>query len=255
MEGFDLTLFKIGLENGVFDQLKVMNFIYGEIKLDRQQKSNPPLVWHVSAFNKLPKLGREQLVLLLADLDQKEHFPLLKSVHDVATEFAMCTLRELMAKKGHFVASDGFGYAADFSAYTTPADGVQEIINWANWGVELDEEVYRTAKKVLDEFLKDAPSSETTQQKIDILKDELCHEKSDLQKRINSLVSESNSLDALLLALKEDPKSGFAKGTQAQIKLDELSKEINDLTFQLADVYHRLGQAETYALVKMRFDV
>ena len=180
---------------------------------------------------------------------------MLKSVHDVATEFAMCTLRELMAKKGHFVASDGFGYAADFSADTTPANGVQEIVNWANWGVELDEEVYRTAKKVLDEFLKDAPSDGTTQQKIDILKDELCQERADLQKRVDSLLSESNSLNFLLLALKEDPVSGFAKGTQAQIKLEELTKEINDLTFQLADVYHRLGQAETYKLVKMRFDV
>lgn len=255
MEEFDLTLFKIGLENGVFDQLKMMNFIYGEIKHDQRQKSKPSLVWNVSSFNKLPKTSREQLVLLLVNFNQKKHFSLLQSVHDVATEFAMCTLRELMTKNGHFVSSGGFGYAADFSADTTPADGVQEIINWVNWGVELDEEVYRTAQKVLDEFLKDAPSGGTTQQKIDILKDELCHEKSDLQKRINSLVSESNSLDALLLALKEDPKSGFAKGTQAQIKLDELSKEINDLIIQLADVYHKLGQAETYALVKMRYDV
>lgn len=252
MEEFDLTLFKIGLKEGVFDQLKVMNFIYGEIKLDRPQKDR---VWNVSSFNKLPTAAREQIIRLLIDLNEKETFSFLKSVHDVATEFAMCTLRELMAKNGHFVSSDGFGYAADFSADTTPADGVQEIISWVNWGVELDEEVYRTAKKVLDEFLKDAPSGGTTQQKIDILKDELCHEKSDLQKRINSLVSESNSLDALLLALKEDPKSGFAKGTQAQIKLDELSKEINDLIIQLANVYHKLGQAETYALAKMRYDV
>lgn len=255
MEEFDLTLFKIGLENGVFDQLKVMNFLYGEIELDRQQKNKLSLVWNVSAFNKLPMVARKQLMCLLVDVNKGKKFSLLKSVHDVATEFAMCTLRELMAKKGHFVASDGFGYAADFSADTTPADGVQEIINWVNWGVELDEEVYRMAKKVLDEFLKDAPSSEPVLQRINILKDELCQEKTNLQKSISSLITESNSLDSLLLALKDDPKVGFAKGTQAQVKLEELTKEINDLILQLANVYHKLGQAETYELVKMRFDV
>ena len=255
MKKFDLTVFKIGLENGVFDQLQMMNLIYGEMKLDRLKKEHLSFVWNVSLFNKLPETFRKQLMCLLVELNKDKTFSLLKSVHDIATELAMCALRALIAKNGHFVASNGFGYAADFSAHITPADGVREIINWANWGIELDDEVYQTAKTVLDEFLKDATSGGTTLQKINFLKDELCQEKADLQKRINSLVSESNSLDSLLLAIKEDPKSGFAKGTQAQIKLDELTEEINSLIIQLAEVYHKLGQAETYELVKMRFDV
>lgn len=38
MEQFDLTVFKIGLEQGGFDHLQLMDFIYGGIKLTRKEK-------------------------------------------------------------------------------------------------------------------------------------------------------------------------------------------------------------------------
>jgi len=255
MKEFDLTVFKIGLKEGVFDQLQVMNFIYGEIKLKRPQKDRISFVWNVSSFNKLPTTARKQLMSLLADLNKGETFSLLKSVHDIATELAMCTLRALIAKNGNFVAGDGFGYAATFSANTTPTDGVREIINWANWGIVLDVEVFQTAKHVLDEFLKDEPEQATVHERVVAKKTRLCAQKADLKKRIYALMHKSNSLEAIVLSLKKDPKSGFAKGSEAHARLEEMTSESHNLILQLADVYHQLGQAETYELVKMHYDI
>ena len=251
MDKFDLTLFKIGLKENVFDQLQVMNFIYGEIKLDRPQKDRLSLVWNVSSFNKLPTSAREQLIRLLVDLNEKETFSFLKSVHDIATEFAMCTLRSLFSKNGHFVASDGFGYATTFSSHTTPTDGVREIINWANWGIKLDDEVYRMAQKVLNAFLEKAPEKATAYECVVAKKAELMAHQEELNKSIYALMNESNSLDALLLELKENPHSHFAKGSDAHAKLEEVTSKLHELTLQLADTYHELGQAEVYELVEM----
>ena len=53
MEQFDLTVFKIGLEQGVFDHLQLMDFIYGGIKLTRKENNNLFFVLYVSHFNSL----------------------------------------------------------------------------------------------------------------------------------------------------------------------------------------------------------
>jgi len=254
MKKFDLTVFKIGLEKGVFNHLLLMELIYGSIDSNAVQRKHL-FRWNVSLFNRMPKAFRKQLVCLLVDDNKRETFSLLKSVHNVASDFAVCALRALIAKDGHFVANDCFDYVADFSAHTTPAEGVREIINWVNWGIELDDEVYQVAKTVLDEFLKDAPQGECVQQRISLLKEKLCAQRTDLEKRVHATIRKSNSLDAALLSFKEDSTSCFSKGLEAHTKLDEMTHELNDLIIQLADVYYKLGQAETYDLVKMRFDV
>lgn len=53
IEQFDLTVFKIWLEQGGFDHLQLMDFIYGGIKLTRKENNNLFLEWNVSHFNSL----------------------------------------------------------------------------------------------------------------------------------------------------------------------------------------------------------
>ena len=255
MEQFDLTVFKLGLEKGVFDHMQVMDLIYGLPKPESEQKKHLLLVWNVPLFNKFPVSLREQIIKLLVEHTHANVSYFSRPVNDIANDLAMCALRATVDPTGRRWEDDSIGYTAHFDSNVTPAIGVHEILYWAEWGIVFEDVVYRTAKCVLDEFLKDAPEKATVHERVIAKKADLLAHLKELNKSITSLMSESNSLDALLQRFQDEPCSHFAKETDAQVKLEDLTKEIFDLTAQLADTYHQLGQAETYELVKMRYEV
>lgn len=255
MEQFDLTVFKIGLEKGVFQSNQVMHLIYGDLIYAKVPPDAFSLVWNVSNFNHLPIPMRKQLVQLLRKSQpQNSHSP-ISEVDIFANNCAFSALNSILRASVPQSSSDSNILAAVFSADATPVMCVKEIINWATWGITLDDEVWETANLILNVFLKDAPEKETVHERVMAKKFELYTREKELKIRINRALSKSIIAEDKMLELENVSIDNFPQLLMTCIRHAALSREVEDLYCEFCDVHLLMGQAEIYNLVKRLYHV
>lgn len=244
MKKFDLTVFEIGLKKGVFDQIQLMNLIYGEVNLAKEMDNILFLEWNVARFNEFPIRLREQLIRLLISYTPEEA-RMFKSVHDVANELALCALESTVSPQVYQAAKGNLCHTAIFGC-TSPAVVVREIRYWVEWGIEIEDVVLKMAKLVLDEFLKDAPQCADMGARVQAKKRELVKRKDGLNSRILALMRKYYAFGTKILATKS-----LSEQIAMQIKLYKIMEEFDKSVGTCANVYRQLGQAEVYPLIKV----
>lgn len=260
MEQFDLTVFKIGLEKGVFQPNQIIRLIYGDLIYAKVPPDAFSLVWNVSNFNHLPIPVRKQLVQLLRKYQPQNSLTPVGEVDVYAHNCAFCALNSILQASVPPASSDSNLLAAVFNANATPVICVKEIINWAAWGITLDDEVWETANLILNVFLKDAPERETVYERVMAKKFELYTREKELSKDIDKSLGKLLSIEDKLLklegdAMKNDAMNDFCKLMLTGIQQEVISRKVDDLYSDLCNVHLLMGQAEIYHLIKRHYNV
>ena len=255
MDKFDLTVFKIGLETGLFRTEQLMRLIYGDLVCDKTQPDAFSVVWDIRNFNYLPFGARKQLVKMMRKYQPTSDLYPVREIDAYVNSCALCTLISMLQANHPTAVSDDGSFTAEFNIDTTPAICVKEIINWNAWGIELDDEVWQIALTTLNDFIADAPERETVYERVMAKKFALYEHEKELKKSINKGFDKIITSEDKLLKLENESATNFSKLMMTSLHHEMLSKEVEDLHAQLVRVHLKLGQAEIYHLVKRHYDV
>ena len=242
MKKFDLTVFRIGLEKGLFLSSEVMALIYGDIVCKISSDNVHEVIWIAKNFIDLPISVRKKMVQLAMQYDDVADDDTIKTVADEANNRAICALRTIISEEQFLKNCNKECYQGVFSAYTSPQLAVKEIVNWERWGINLNEEVYQLAERALEKFLTNAPTGQNVMEIVKAKKQLLLRNNKSLQRKASYLTDETDILnddevhdDSNFFTMSESQRNSF--------------NQLDDLLNQIENTLYSLAQAEVYPLL------